>query len=211
MALRFEGVYKRFDDKQIMAGFSFAFPEQGSVALMGPSGCGKTTLLRLAAGLERPDRGRILPSHKDHKIAMLFQEDRLLPTLTALENVTAPLRGNQEADITRGKECLERCGLADELHRYPDELSGGMRRRVAIARAVAYDGDILLLDEPFRGLDDRLRLDIMKFVLEIAADRLVIMVTHDRSEAASADRIVHLSGPPLLANMTGDDPMESRG
>lgn len=193
MPLVFENVSKAFGDKQVLQGFSHAFPSAGVVALMGPSGCGKTTLLRLAAGLEKPDTGMVLlPSHT--KLSMVFQEDRLLPTLDARGNILTVLGPKNEQNTALADHCLALCGLAGEECRYPAELSGGMRRRVAIARAMAYGGNLLLLDEPFRGLDETTHRLVTRFVLhgQQARKRLTLLVTHHAAEAAMADAVVRL-------------------
>lgn len=201
LQLTLENVHRRFGNKQVLAGFSHTFPLRGVVALMGPSGCGKTTLLRLIAGLERPDAGRIiLPP--EAKLSMVFQEDRLLPTLSARENLMAVLGERSAESIHRADYCLRRCGLSTEGNHYPAELSGGMKRRIAIARAMAVvlfrGGEILLLDEPFKGLDEKTRDMVQEFVLgEERRGRLTLMVTHSPEEAARADLTLRLDGPPL--------------
>lgn len=196
MALSVRELRKAFGPKIVLDGFSRDFPETGTVALLGPSGCGKTTLLRLLAGLERPDGGQVcLPARV--RLSMVFQEDRLLPALDALGNVRIVLDPDDE-DWARA--CLAGCGLADAAGLYPSELSGGMQRRVALARAVAYDGDLLLLDEPFKGLDTATKRDVMRFVFEQRSRRasLVLLVTHDVDEALeAADTIFVLRGTPL--------------
>lgn len=197
MALSLESLSKHYGDKSVLRDFSFNFPSQGVVAVMGPSGCGKTTLLRLIAGLEQPDSGEVhLP--KDTKLSMVFQEDRLLDTLTARENILVVMAGHTPQNRARADYCLDRCGLLPEADRYPGQLSGGMRRRVALARAVAYGGNLLLLDEPFKGLDRALKQQVMDFVLE-GGDHaaLTLLVTHDREEAERADHVLQLVGPPL--------------
>lgn len=198
MPLTIDNISKRYGEKAVLTGFSHTFPAVGTVALMGPSGCGKTTLLRLIAGLERPDAGKIvLPDHR--RLSMVFQEDRLLPTLTARENLLAVLGKKSDRNRQWADYCLGRCGLGGEEDRYPGELSGGMNRRVAIARAMAFQGGILVLDEPFKGLDESTKDKVQDFVLdeEVSRERLTLLVTHDPAEAERADVILHLTGPPL--------------
>ena len=162
-------------------------------ALLGPSGCGKTTLLRLIAGLDRDFEGHIrLPSHK---IGMVFQEPRLLPWRNVLQN----LRLAGASPETGLDEIVAALGLAGHLDHFPGELSLGLARRVAIARAFAIRPDLLLLDEPFVSLDEalamRLRSELMALVEARKATTLI--VTHDVEEAiALADRIVVLSPAP---------------
>ena len=192
--VRLEHLSKSYGTLKVLEDFSLALPSQGVLALMGPSGCGKTTLLRLLAGLEQPEKGSVHLGGR--KISMVFQEDRLLPGLTAKANILAVLPAGEESSVLADR-VLAACGLSDSAHKLPDELSGGMRRRVAIARAIAYGGDILLLDEPFKGLDEQTKLEIEAFV---AANRppLTVQVTHDREEARRvADRLIQLEGPPL--------------
>ena len=179
MSIEFEHVYKSFGDKTVIEDFSLKLPDSGTVAFTGASGCGKTTLLRLLAGLETPDSGTI--SAQFRRLAMVFQEDRLLGGVSALGNVSAVLgRGKKQL----AHEWLERMGLGDDFHLLPGEMSGGMRRRLAIARAMAYGGDLILLDEPFAGLDDATREQIYPHVFNSSdAHRLTILVTHDRQEA----------------------------
>jgi NitT/TauT family transport system ATP-binding protein len=199
MAITLRGVSKRFGDKIVLADFSCDFPSTGCVALMGPSGCGKTTLLRLLAGLETPDAGEItLPPNA--KLAYLFQEDRLVPALTAKGNVMAVLHHSDKATELLAERWLARVGLAGEEIAYPQDLSGGMKRRVAIARVLAFGGELLLLDEPFRGLDRETKSRMQELLLTgyDARRRLTILVTHDEEEALThADSILRLDGLPL--------------
>lgn len=197
--MRVENISMRYGDREVLRNFSYEFPQSGVIALMGPSGCGKTTLLRIIAGLEKSQTGAICLTQGE-RISMVFQEDRLVSGLTILENillVMSDLKSMQNRE--RALEYLMRCGLSHEEGRYPAQLSGGMRRRVAIARAMAFDGGVLILDEPFKGLDDKVKRMVMDFVFSdtFRSKRLAIMVTHDSSEAAAADKILQLDGPPL--------------
>ena len=163
-----------YGDKTILRDYTLHVGKGERICLFAPSGSGKTTLLRLIAGLEQPDSGEI---KLGGRVNYLFQEDRLLPWLTITENLT--LVG---ADKARAREVLGQVGL-EEYDKYPDELSGGMRRRVAIARSVCAGGDILLLDEPFTGLDAGLRDTCAELLKREFADAAVIMITHDREDA----------------------------
>ena len=193
MNIRFEHVDKAFSDKIVLRDFTLALPQRGTVALMGPSGYGKTTLLRLLAGLEKPDSGKVVAEYE--RLSVVFQEDRLLGGVTAKGNVLAVLNRDQES---LAQTWLDRMGLGSEGHLFPGEMSGGMRRRLAIARAMAYGGDLMLLDEPFAGLDVATRERIYPHIFQENPERLTILVTHDKQEAERlADRLVVLEGMPL--------------
>jgi len=188
-------------------------------ALLGPSGCGKTTLLRLAGGLELPDSGSIeLESSEIGPISYLFQEPRLLPwysVLTNVELVLRPLMSERTLRVERAMHFLEMVGLADFLRFKPDELSGGMRQRVAVARAFAFPGKVMLLDEPFQSLDHALRLSLLKAFTELWKNdrRTVLFVTHDIPEALLiADEVVCLSHRParIIEDFSIKIPQEAR-
>lgn len=170
MSIRLDHVSAGYGGPPVLRNLSLTLPERGIVAVLGPSGRGKTTFLRLLAGLLQPSGGSIT-GLSDKRISMVFQEDRLLPWCTAFENVAAA------ADAEAAEYWLAQMELAAEAGKYPGELSGGMQRRVAIARACAFRGDILLLDEPFKGLDEALAERVMERVF--AAAPLTVLVTHD--------------------------------
>ncbi|WP_448591371.1 ABC transporter ATP-binding protein [Thermoflexus hugenholtzii] len=177
------------------------------VCLVGPSGCGKTTLLRILAGLLRPTQGEVWLMGQplrgpDRRIGIVFQKDSLLPWRTALENVRLPLELNgpsgPEAE-QRARVLLRQVGLEGFEDAYPRELSGGMQHRVALARALAADPEILLLDEPFATLDalTRERLNELLLSLWERQRKTVLMVTHDVHEAARlADRVLVMRPRP---------------
>lgn len=192
--IRVERLCKSYGGKAVLRSFTHRFPERGIVLIQGPSGSGKTTLLRLISGLEHPDSGLVWVA-EGTRLSMVFQEDRLLPTLDVRGNLLVALGGKTAANIASADRCLARCGLAGEERRFPQQLSGGMRRRVAIARAVAYGGDILLLDEPFKGLDPSLKRQVTDFVFENRA-RLTLLVSHDEEDTVWADEIVKIR--PIL-------------
>ncbi|MBO4366147.1 MAG: ABC transporter ATP-binding protein [Clostridia bacterium] len=166
---------KAYGDKSIFSGLSFDLQDGVFYALSGPSGCGKTTLLRLISGLEKPDAGTV---SVDGRLSVVFQEDRLLPTRTAFENVYEVCK---DAALTR--RLLARVGLSDAEKKIPSELSGGMKRRVALARALAFPHDILLLDEPFSALDADRKEGILQLLKETEAGKCLLLVTHDMTEA----------------------------
>jgi len=172
-----------YREKTVLSHFSLRFSAPGRYALLGPSGCGKTTLLRLIAGLETPVSGRVLRD-PDALLSFCFQEDRLLPWRTVLENVALALPGRPGAErLAQARQWLARVGLEGECDAYPASLSGGMKRRAALARALAPDAPILLLDEPFRALDEAAHARMLHLVNECARDRLLILVTHDERDA----------------------------
>ena len=162
-------------DAPVLENFSYIFPEKGLVLIRGASGCGKTTLMRILAGLEQPDSGEIF-SAQDLKISCVFQEARLAPHLTALDNL---LLVSPKKDKQRAVEILNQLGLEDAIHKYPGELSGGMRLRVSIARSLYYGGDLYLWDEPTKELDPENRRTVKKIIDSLAKNACVIVVTHD--------------------------------
>ncbi|MDD7201796.1 MAG: ATP-binding cassette domain-containing protein [Sphaerochaetaceae bacterium] len=152
--------------------------EEGKInVLVGPSGSGKTTLLRIICGLEQPDSGD-LSALRGKRFSMAFQEDRLCKNLSASANVRL-VSGPETAD-----RILTELGLGDSLKQPVKYLSGGMQRRVALARALAAQSDILLLDEPFTGLDDETKEEVIRLFLELAQGKTTILVTHDTREVA---------------------------
>ena len=171
-----------YDGRAVLRAVDLTVPDGGHIALMGPSGCGKTTLLRVLAGLQTPDAGavRIAPG----RMACVFQEPRLLPWRTAAENVNAVLSDRAQT-MPQALAWLERLELGDACDQYPAALSGGMQQRVAIARALAYDAPVLLLDEPFRGLDAALRARVTALIADAAADKTLVLATHDAAAAAA--------------------------
>ncbi|MBE6671307.1 MAG: ABC transporter ATP-binding protein [Ruminococcaceae bacterium] len=171
------GLTKRFGKKVIFDNFNLEIGNKGIIALSGESGRGKTTLLRMIAGLDKKYSGKIdLGNIK--KISYVFQESRLLESCTALENVSLVLKNTEEGKKT-AEMWLKKLGLEDDIHTYPDEMSGGMKQRVSIARAFAYDGDLLLLDEALNGIDAERCISIMDMIIEYAKEKPCIVVTHN--------------------------------
>jgi ABC-type nitrate/sulfonate/bicarbonate transport system ATPase subunit len=200
-------------------GITFRVPERQVAGVVGPSGSGKSTLLRVISGLLPPDRGavRVLGSPvsgPDSRVGLVFQEPRLLPWRTALENVQFPLelagwsRGRREA---RARELLSLVGLDSFVDALPDQLSGGMAQRVGVARALALDPALLLLDEPFGALDalTRDRLDQELLRLWELTNSTIVIVTHSIPEAVYlSDRVLVLSPQPgrVIADVPVDLP-----
>jgi len=174
--LTFEKVSLTLGDKEILRDFDLRLSSGDRLVVMGPSGRGKTSLLRLAAGLIKPDSGKILRSSA--RISVQFQEPRLLPWRTALENVNAVLSDKKET-LPEAMKWLSAVKLAEAADKYPAELSGGMAQRVALARALVHDGDLYLLDEPFRGLDTALREEMIRLVKAETQNAAVLLITHD--------------------------------
>lgn len=175
--MKIQSISKAYGSKQVLTDFSCTIPDHSVCAVMAPSGKGKTTLLRLLLGLEQPDSGRItgIPDKK----AVLFQEDRLCMNLTAEANIRMVVgRKSSREEIT---VLLHRLGLED-IQKPVSALSGGMRRRAALARALLYDSGILILDEPFTGLDDENRHRAAQTILEYRKGRTLIFVTHQKED-----------------------------
>ena len=189
------------------------------VSLIGPSGCGKSTVLRLIAGLLRPSAGEVrifdLPvTEPRDEIGMVFQKPTLLPWLSVVDNITFPMRhkyGRVDAkDQARAQSLLRMIGLQDFGHKRPHELSGGMQQRVAIARSLLHDPDILLMDEPFSALDALTRDEMSFELLRICSERpkTVVFVTHSIQEALLlSDRIVVMSARPGRLSQVIDVPL----
>ena len=187
--------------------FSYKFENGEFVTLLGPSGCGKSTLLSIIAGLESPSSGNVLLNgiditNKRSNIGYMLQKDYLLEWRTILKNVTLGLEIKKELtndNIEYAKKLLKTYGLSDFIDKYPSQLSGGMKQRVALIRTLATKPEILLLDEAFSALDYQTRLDVSTDVYRIIKieNKSTIMVTHDIPEAISmSDKIIVLSHRP---------------
>ena len=169
-----------YGSEKVLKDFSLTLQKNGVYAIMGPSGCGKSTLFSLIAGLLKPLFGQI--TFETKKLAFAFQEPRLMPWMTATENVNFVL-GGKKSTIKTAQKALSDLGLGDDMDKYPHELSGGMQKRVSLARAFASDSDFLLLDEPFTGLDAETKSGIIEKVKELGKNSIVLLITHDISEA----------------------------
>ena len=181
----------RYGDKLVLDHFSLEIPNDGITALNGPSGCGKTTLLRVLAGLETPETGTVngvTPS----RTAFLFQEDRLLPWRTVGQHLTDVLPRSRRGELA---DWLAFAELSGEEAAYPDALSGGMARRLALARCAALGGDLLLLDEPFAGVDLQRAARIMSRLRGLGVP--AVLTSHQAPVLADCDYVIELGGPPL--------------
>lgn len=197
-ALRLSHVSRRFDDVEALRDIDLEVRRHEFVAIVGPSGCGKTTLLNLVSGFDVPSSGTV---RRSGRLRTIYQQDGLFPWLTVEENIRLGLRDQSDATAIgqRAAELLNLIDLSAFARHYPHQLSGGMRQLVELARALAGDTDILLMDEPFSSLDFFVRLRMRHELARLLAERrrTVILVTHDISEAAQlADRIVVLTERP---------------
>jgi len=189
------GLAKAYGDKQVLRGLTCRIEDGETVLLMGPSGCGKTTFLSLLTGELTPDGGSI--SGVPSRVSVAFQEDLLCPQLSAEDNLKLVLGKGAEKRILTA---LNELGLADDRKTRARDLSGGMARRVSLARAVLFDAPLLLLDEPFRGLDGESRDRAAAFIRSHRNGRTTVCVTHDPDdgERLGADRVLHLSEGRIL-------------
>jgi iron(III) transport system ATP-binding protein len=211
--LTYRGVTHRYGATPAVSDFSLDIAPGEIVSLVGPSGCGKTTLLRLAAGVERPSAGSILINEREvaggsfepperRGVGLMFQDFALFPHLSNLANVMFGLKWLPNAEAEReARAALDRVGLAKYADLYPHMLSGGEQQRVALARAVAPRPSVLLMDEPFSGLDRRLRDQVREEIVHVLRESHVtcVIVTHDAEEAMLlADRIALMRAGRLV-------------
>ncbi|MCM8525320.1 MAG: ABC transporter ATP-binding protein [Lentisphaeraceae bacterium] len=186
-------------DKQILKDISFSVQKGEVVSILGPSGCGKSTILRVLAGLETQNSGTAVCNGE---ISFVFQQPLLLDWRSALANVTMPLEikgEDKEKSLLKAKEALTLTGLGDSLNLYPEELSGGMKMRVSLARALVTNPEIMLLDEPFAALDEMTREMLNEELIELNHEKelTLLLVTHNIFEAVyMSDRIIILSDSP---------------
>ncbi len=185
MNLELRDIRKAYGAHVVLDGLSHTFPEGRVTAILGPSGCGKTTLLRLVAGLETPDAGTILGVPAGG-LSMVFQEDRLPPQLDAAECLRCVLRRTTDREA-RIRDALDALGLGVAGGQPVREFSGGMRRRVALARALLFPSPLALLDEPFKGLDADTRDSAVAFARAQLRGRTALLVTHDPEDADAFD------------------------
>ena len=192
--IRIEHLYKAYGENQVLSDFSAVFEKGKTTCIMSPSGEGKTTLLRILAGLEKADSGRIT-GLEDMKKSMVFQEDRLCENLSASANIRLVRQkrpwGREKNADQKIDEAMRAVGLSGCENQPVREFSGGMRQRTALLRALYSDWDILFLDEPFKGLDEETKNKVIYYTKEKCEGKTVIFVTHDRSEAEKMSDIVY--------------------
>ena len=180
MAVELRGICKNYGDKQVLTDFDL-FLERGITCIMGASGKGKTTLVNILAGLIHADKGSVnIP--QGTKFSFVFQEDRLLEWESALTNVLF-VTENAKKNTPQGIKLLVEADLESSIYKKAKELSGGMKRRVAICRALIADYDIIILDEPFKGLDSTIKPRIIDMVINHTKSKFVLAITHDQYEA----------------------------
>ena len=209
--IELDNITRSFGSLQVLKGISLKVDNGEVVSITGPSGAGKTTLLQIMGSLDRPDGGRVLYNGQDitrmgekelsafrnKHIGFVFQFHQLLPEFTALENIMIPMLiagdGMKQASA-RAKELLEMLGLAERAQHKPSELSGGEKQRIAVARALANQPDVILADEPSGSLDTKNKEELHKlfFNLRDKLGQTFVIVTHDESLAAMTDRTIHL-------------------
>lgn len=209
--IELDNITRSFGSLQVLKGISLKVDNGEVISITGPSGAGKTTLLQIMGSLDRPDGGRVLYDGQDitrmgekelsafrnKHIGFVFQFHQLLPEFTALENIMIPMliagNGMKQASA-KAKELLEMLGLADRAQHKPSELSGGEKQRIAVARALANQPDVILADEPSGSLDTKNKEELHKlfFNLRDKLGQTFVIVTHDESLAAMTDRTIHL-------------------
>lgn len=210
--IRIQNIQKNFGKVKAIDDVSLTISDREFIVLLGPSGCGKTTLLRCLAGLEQVDGGQVFFGNRDvtmlpvrqRHISMVFQSYAVFPHMTVFDNIAFGLRMQRKADSEvkkRVNSAAELLHIEDLLERFPAQLSGGQRQRVAVARAIAYDADVLLMDEPLSNLDALLRLEMRAELKRLLneVNTTVVYVTHDQVEALSlGDRIAVMRKGQIL-------------
>ena len=187
--IEMNNVSVNYGNTKVLNDFSITVNKGEKIALMGPSGSGKTTVLKLIANQLRPTNGKIIC--RANKIGYMFQEPRLVPWLTAAENVNLVL-GDTPETLPQAIKWLKYLGLGDTVNKYPSELSGGMQQRTALARVLAYDAELLLLDEPFSALDEDMADYLLSLIKEFAKDKTIILVTHNSSHAKKFAETIYI-------------------
>lgn len=175
MKIQINNLTKKYGDKIVFENYTNLIEFDGILLLKGVSGLGKTTLMRILSGLEKADKGEIIKDK--HTVSFMFQEDRLIPFVSVLKNLTAVCSED------KALKYLKLMGLENEKDNVPLSLSGGMRRRVSLARALCFESDFVVLDEPFKGLDEELKTSICNIIKEESKNRDFIIISHDSQDA----------------------------
>ena len=224
-AIVVQSLHKRFGSQTVLKGIDLKIAQGETVAVLGRSGTGKSVLLKLIVGLQKPDSGSIRIHGKEiielpldelnevrKKIGFLFQEAALYDSLTLEENVEFPLRRHsnisEKEQKDRARELLSRVGMENDLNKLPSQISGGMKKRIGLARALALDPDILLFDEPTAGLDPITASEIEELILNLQKERETasVVVTHDLHGAKTvSDRVALIHEGDILIEGTFDD------
>ncbi len=180
MNIELKNIYKSYGENPVLKNFSYVFPEKEINCIMGPSGCGKTTLLQLIMGFEKADKGEIL-GVPYRELSAVFQEDRLCEDFTAYTNVAMVCeRSVSKEEIIKN---LQEVGLKEAINKPISKLSGGMKRRVAIVRAIMARSKLIIMDEPFKGLDEKTAALVIDYVKKRRGNTTIILVTHSIEEA----------------------------
>ena len=215
--IELDNITRSFGSLQVLKGISLNIDRGEVVSITGPSGAGKTTLLQIMGSLDKPDSGKVIYNGQDitkmsekeisafrnRHIGFVFQFHQLLPEFTAMENIAIPMliagQGMRQANA-RAKELLELLGLADRADHKPSELSGGEKQRIAVARALANQPDVILADEPSGSLDTKNKEELHKlfFSLRDQLGQTFVIVTHDESLASMTDRTIRLLDGSIL-------------
>ncbi len=217
--LEVQQLKKNYPDLPTIKNISLVLKKNQFVSVLGPSGCGKSTLFSIIAGLIKPDQGRVLIDGIDHthqtgRVSFMHQKDLLLPWKSILDNTAMPLflKGvNAKEAREQAQGYFQLFGLDGFEHYYPDQLSGGMRQRAALLRTFLFSRDILLLDEPFGGLDAMTRQAMQAWLIEVLKklDASILLITHDVDEAIIlSDRICVLSQRPAVVKQVFNVPLE---
>ena len=204
-------IHKSFGELEVLKGVNLSVKKGEIVAIVGKSGAGKTTLLQIIGTLDRPTQGKVLIDHTDvfamkdkelaafrnRHIGFIFQFHQLLPEFTALENVGIPAMIAREKESSykpRAEKLLRELGLGDRMNHKPNELSGGEKQRVAAARALMMNPDIILADEPTGSLDEKNKRELSDLLLHLRKEygQTILLVTHDKELAAIADRVIEI-------------------
>lgn len=198
MKIEAKNLHFSYGDQPVLQGVSLEFTDEQPVVLLGGSGMGKTTLMRLLAGLMKPEKGEIKGITEDTRIAVMFQEDRLFPHLTVYKNLKLI---HPDVSFEEAAELLSQLNLdRSVLDQLPRELSGGMRRRAALARALLFEADVVLMDEPFQGLDVDTRKMALAAVKKWTKGRPLLLISHEPED-----------GPALGAKMVWIEDLTNKG